>query len=91
MYVLLKRKLKDYDSWKSIVSEGSDRKAMGSKGLTVYRTTENPNEVYIVLEWDDSVSTSYQDYLNLPEVKKALADTGTTEVIEVSESFHLTA
>jgi heme-degrading monooxygenase HmoA len=89
MYVLLKRKLKDYDSWKSIVSEGSARKEMGSKGLTVYRTVENPNEVYIILEWDDSVRTSYQDYLNLPEVKKALAESGTTKVIEISESFHL--
>ena len=89
MYVILKRTLKDYESWKSIVSDGGIRKEKGSKGLNVYRSARNPNEVYIVAEWDDS--KSYLDYLNLPEVQKSLAETGTTELIEVSDSFHLEA
>lgn len=32
----------------------------------------------------------YLDYFNLPDVQRALAETGTTDIIEVSESFHLT-
>jgi len=89
MYVILKRTLKDYESWKRIVSDGRVRKEKGSKGLNVYRSARNPNEVYIVAEWDDS--KSYLDYLNVPEVQKSLAETGTTELIEVSDSFRLEA
>jgi hypothetical protein len=43
--------------------------------------------VYLIFDWEDG--KPYKNYLNLPEVKKALDDSGTTEVIEVSESFHL--
>jgi quinol monooxygenase YgiN len=89
MYVILKRTVKDYEAWKGIVSDGKVRKEKGSRGLTVHRSKANPNEVYIVAEWDDK--KSYRDYFDLPEVQKSLAETGTTEVIEVSESFKLKA
>jgi quinol monooxygenase YgiN len=88
MNIIIKRKLNDYDAWKKVVSELDGlRKQYGSKGMTVHRNAKDPNEVYLILEWDDG--KPYTNYLELPEVKKALADTGTTEVIEVSESFHL--
>ena len=88
MNIIIKRKLKDYASWKKVVSDLDGlRKEYGSKGMTVYRNAKDPNEVYLVFDWDDG--KPYTNYLDLPEVKKALADTGTTEVIEVSESFDL--
>ena len=88
MNIIIKRQLKDYDSWKKIVSDLNGlRKEYGSKGMTVYRNAKDPNEVYAIIEWDDD--KPYTNYFNLSEVKKALADTGTIEVIEVSESFHL--
>ena len=88
MNIIIKRKLKDYDTWKKVVSNLDGlRKQYGSKGLTAYRNAKDPNEVYLIFEWDDG--KPYASYLNLPEVKKALADTGTTEVVEVSETFHL--
>jgi len=88
MHIIVKRNLKDYDSWVKVVSEANEvRKGYGSKGGTVYRSATDPNEVYLVFEWDDS--KLYMDYFNRPDVQKALADTGTTEIIEVSESFHM--
>jgi quinol monooxygenase YgiN len=63
------------------------RKEYGSKGMTVYRNARDPNEVYLVFDWEDG--KPYTNYLNLPEVKQALAATGSTEVIEVSETFNL--
>jgi quinol monooxygenase YgiN len=88
MNIIIKRKLKDYDSWKKVVSELDGlRKEYGSKGMKVYRNAHDPNEVYLIIDWEDA--KPYTNYLNLPEVKKALADTGTTEVIEVSDSFSL--
>ena len=88
MKIILKRRLNNYDQWKKLVSEYDGvRKQYGSRGAWVYRSAKDPNEVYLVFEWDDSLP--HQRFLDLPEVKKALADSGTTEVIEVSESFYL--
>lgn len=90
MKIIVKRNLNDYDSWKRVVSTGNEiRKEKGSKGGMVYRNAKNPNEVYLVFDWDET--KSYLDYFNLPEVQKGLEDTGSTEIIEVSESFPLEA
>ena len=88
MNIIIKRKLKDYEAWKNVVSEFDGlRMKYGSKGATVYRNANDPNEVYLVFEWEDG--KPYTNYFNLPEVQKALADTVTTEVITISESFYL--
>ena len=88
MNILVKRNLNDYDSWKKMVSERNElREKMGSKGVTVYRSAKDPNQVYLVFEWDDQ--KSFLDYFNLPDVQKALGETGSTEIIEISESFRL--
>lgn len=90
MKIILKRNLKDYNSWKELVSTNNQiRKDMGSKGMTVHRSAKDLNEVYCVLDWDDQ--KSYLDYFNMPDVQKALAQSGTTEVIEIKESFDLKA
>lgn len=88
MFVLIRRVLNDFDAWKEVVSAMDGLRAQhGSRGLTAYRSAGNPNEVLLVFDWDDD--KPYRTYLDLPEVKKALAATGTTEVTEVSEVFHL--
>ena len=87
MYIIVRRRLRDYASWKAVVVDNGVRKERGSRGATVYRNAKDPNEVFVVFEWDER--KSYLDYLGLPEVQKALADTGNTEIIEVSESFRL--
>jgi heme-degrading monooxygenase HmoA len=88
VYVIIRRKLKDYERWKKVVSElDGTRRKYGSKGGTVYRAAKDPNDVILVFEWDDS--KPYRRYFELPEVQKALDETGTTEIVEVRESFHL--
>lgn len=90
MKIIVKRELNDYEAWKNVVSTGNEmRKEKGSKGGTVYRNAKNPNQVFLIFDWDDN--KSYLDYFKLPEVAKGLSDTGTTEIIEVSESFNLEA
>lgn len=88
MNVIIRRTLKDYDAWKKIVTDlDGTRKQYGSKGASAYRNAANPNEVYLIFEWDDA--KPFQAYLDLPEVKQAFAATGSVEVIEVGESFTL--
>jgi len=90
MKIIVKRKLKDYDSWKQLVSERNEvRQEYGSNGAMIYRNAKDPNEVYLVFDWDDG--KPYSRYFNLPDVQQSLAETGTTDVIEVSESFSLEA
>lgn len=88
MNIIIRRQLKYYETWKKVVSQlDGMRKEYGSKGLTVYRNASKPDEVILVFEWDDL--KPYQNYLNHPDVQTALKETGTLEVFEVSDTFHL--
>jgi heme-degrading monooxygenase HmoA len=52
--VLIKRRIPDYDKWKSAFDKFSaDRKAHGSKGGLILRDSNDPRQVFILLEWDD--------------------------------------
>ena len=88
MNLIIRRKLKDYAAWKKVVTVPDGvRKKYGSNGAIVYRSATDPNEVFLVFDWDDS--KPYAEYVQLPDVKKSLEASGSTEVIEISESFHL--
>jgi heme-degrading monooxygenase HmoA len=53
-YVLVRSKIEDYAKWKSVFDEhGATRKASGSKGGYVFRNADDPNELMVLLEWDD--------------------------------------
>jgi heme-degrading monooxygenase HmoA len=53
-YIVVRHKVTDYAKWKPIYDEhGTTRKAGGSKGARLFRNADNPNEVIILLEWDD--------------------------------------
>ena len=53
-YVLIHHKVQDYAAWKSAFDEHSGaRQAAGSKGGSLMRDADDPNELTVVLEWDD--------------------------------------
>lgn len=89
MYLIIRRKLNDFDSWKSMVSdlEGT-RKEHGSRGMTVYRSAEDPNQVTLILVWDDQ--KPWREYFERPDVRQALMASGEkAEITEISERFEL--
>lgn len=52
--MLVRHKISDYANWKSVFDEhGATRKAMGCKGGQILRNADNPNEIIVLLEWDD--------------------------------------
>lgn len=54
VYLLIKHKVKDYSKWKPGFDEyGSTRKEKGSKGGMLLRISEDPNDVVVLLEWDN--------------------------------------
>jgi heme-degrading monooxygenase HmoA len=53
-YTLLRAKVEDYERWKPGFDEHStSRRESGSKGGRLFRNADDPNEVVILLEWDD--------------------------------------
>ena len=53
-YLLVRHKVEDYARWKPIFDEhGTTRQAAGSKGGQLWRSAEDPNELVLLLEWDD--------------------------------------
>jgi len=71
--------------WKGLIAcwrvgfdaQESNRKAAGSTGLNqFYRDVENPNNVTLIMEWDEAVNA--QAYVNDPNTKASMDAKGVT-------------
>jgi len=53
-YVLVGIKVEDYAKWKSVFDEyGPARKSNGSKGAQIFLNADEPNEVVILVEFEN--------------------------------------
>jgi heme-degrading monooxygenase HmoA len=53
-FVLVRHKVEDYDKWRAVFYQhGSIRGASGSRGARIFRNARDPNELVILLEWDN--------------------------------------
>jgi heme-degrading monooxygenase HmoA len=53
-YLLIRHKVADYPKWKPVFDEhGAARQANGSRGGQLFRNATDPNELFMLLEWDD--------------------------------------
>lgn len=53
-YLLIRHKVADYAKWKpGFDAHGVTRQANGSRGGQLFRNATDPNELVILLEWDD--------------------------------------
>jgi heme-degrading monooxygenase HmoA len=54
-FVLIEHLVGDFETFKQVyLDDGERRRMSGSQGGTVYRAADDPNNVIIVLEWDDA-------------------------------------
>jgi hypothetical protein len=53
-YVMTRINVGDYDSWKPMFDQDGPGARKSSKGWRVFRSTENPNEVFIQVEFASS-------------------------------------
>lgn len=53
-YLLIRQRVTDYAQWKSVFDAHSvARQAHGSRGGQLLRNAADPNELVVLLEWDD--------------------------------------
>ena len=53
-YILVQHSVEDYEKWKAVFDEqGATRQAAGSKGGFVLRNADDPNQITVLLGWDN--------------------------------------
>ena len=80
-YLHVQHKVRDYVSWKSVFDKFIDtRRASGEKSYLIMHPDDNPNNLVLLFEWDSAKHA--RDFLQSPELKKAMQDAGVTEIPE---------
>ncbi len=74
-HILSQLKVQDFDRfWSTFTGRGSEhRRKHGSDGARVFRSAEDPNEVWVLFEWD---SERFQGFLDDPDSKQIMAEAG---------------
>jgi heme-degrading monooxygenase HmoA len=74
-YLFIKPTVKDYAAWKPLFDgHAAFRKAAGSKGARLFRSSENPNEIALLFEWDDPKRA--RQFVQSPELREAMERSG---------------
>lgn len=73
--MLVRLKVEDYARWKpGFDGHSATRKAHGSKGGHVFRSADDPDEVLILLEWDDLEKA--RQFAQSDDLRKAMQQSG---------------
>ena len=86
-YMLVRHKVEDYSKWKPIFDEhGAVRKTAGCKGGIVFRNSDAPNEVIILLEWDNKENArKFTESANLHEAMHTAGVIGKPDIYFLDE------
>jgi len=81
-YLLVRHKVKDYSKWKPIFDEhAATRKVSGSKGGRLFRNADNPNETFILFEWE-SIEKA-KKFAQSEDLKKTMLKAGVSDKPDV--------
>ncbi len=70
-YILVRQTVEDYTKWKAVFDEDrANRKQNGSEGGSVFRSSSDPNEVVVLLKWDNPENAN--KFLESDELKKTM-------------------
>jgi len=73
--ILVHHKVEDYGKWKPVFDRHeSFRAENGSKGGRVFRSSNDPNEIFILFEWD-SVENA-QKFVQSDNLKEVMREAG---------------
>ncbi len=81
-YQIVQHTVSDYAKWKTVFDEhGATRKSRGSQGSQIMRGADNPNEICILIEWDDVQNA--RDFAQSDTLRKAMEKAGVTSQPEI--------
>jgi len=80
--LLIRHKVEDYAAWKAVFDEEAiSRRANGSRGGWLFRGVADPNEVLVLLAWDDLDRARW--FADSDDLREAMARAGVTEPTEI--------
>ncbi len=83
-YMLWHFEVEDYARWKSVFDENTlDRGSFGSQGGLVFRNANDPNEVMLLLEWDEDKLEQVRQLAGSPQMKEVQERSGYTRQPDV--------
>lgn len=83
VYALARVTFKDFETWKSEFTAAAElREEFGSKGWTVFRSPDKPNQVWILGEYEELARA--KDIWNMRRLEDALKRAGVTTKPEVT-------
>jgi len=81
-YLMIHHKVSDYETWKSAFDEHArTRKESGSKGGWLMRSTNDPNDIFMVFEWD-SIDHARR-FVGSEDLKQTMKMAGVTGSVHV--------
>ncbi|OEU43323.1 hypothetical protein BGV40_04525 [Methanosarcina sp. Ant1] len=82
VHVAIKHRVEDYSRWKPFFDEhGSTRDNAGCKGGQLFRSLDNPNEIFILFEWDTKDKAS--KFVESADLKKRMQEAGVSGKPEI--------
>ena len=82
-YILVRHTVQDYAKWKTVYDEhGATRRANGSRGAQLFRSADNPNEMVILMEWDDLQKA--RQFAGSADLRQAMESAGVVDRPDVS-------
>jgi hypothetical protein len=80
--VLVHHKVADYSSWRSVFDAALDfRHSGGECSCRIFRKTGNPNDLTLLLEWQDMDTAKH--YMTSDELRKKMQQAGVMGVPEI--------
>ena len=75
VYVAAQFSVKDYKSWRMVFDKHSQmRKSAGEVSVKILRTEEDPNDINLLFEWDNSQNA--RSFLTSPEAQQGMRESG---------------
>ncbi len=75
VYFFIKHRVEDYSKWKPVFDEdGSRREKAGCKGWQLFHSLDDPNEIFILLEWDTKEHAT--KFVESEDLKKIMQKAG---------------
>ena len=89
MHALIRQNVNDFDAWKKVFDEhGSERRKAGSKGGHVFRILDDPDNVFVLLEFDDlDIAKEFMDSDGLKEAMEKAGVVGKPDVYLMDEGI----